>query len=247
MAEQEKIASVGKLAAGIAHEINNPLDGLQNCLRRIVTDPGNTDQIQRYSGLMTASLHHIETVVRQLLDLSHKRDRVVRRINVNDVVRDAVELARAGQRWRQVEVIWRLEENLPTVLADPQNLSQVFLNLVLNAVDAMPSGGTLTVTSKTGCHSQNASNGADVEVEIHDTGPGIDENTLERIFEPFFTTKGHDKGTGLGLAVSRNLVIEHGGDIEVQSQPGWGTTFRVCLPEFFPARPARLQGLEEST
>ena len=244
MAEQERIASVGTLAAGIAHEINNPLDGLQNCLRRIINAPGNTEQIERYAGLMTASLHHIETVVRQLLDLSHRRDRVVRRIDLNDTLRGAVELARTGQRWNGVQVEWRLAQALPPVLADPQNLTQVFLNLILNAVDAMPSGGTLTVTTRVERCGDLASNDEDLLVEIGDTGCGIDPQVAPRIFEPFFTTKSEKKGTGLGLSVSRNQVVEHGGDIDVRSEQGVGTTFMVRLPRFFPARSAAGSGTE---
>ncbi len=247
MAEQDKIASVGTLAAGIAHEINNPLDGLQNCLRRIIKDPTNIEQIERYAGLMTASLHHIETVVRQLLDLSHKRDRIVRKIDLNDVVRGAVEFARTGQRWIGVEVDWRLEADLPELLADPQNLTQVFLNLVLNAVDAMPAGGTLTVTTRAEALRNGGSSEEDVLVEIRDTGCGIAPEDLPRIFEPFFTTKGHEKGTGLGLSVSRNLVVEHGGEIVVKSELGVGTTICVRLPRFFPARSATRVGTETSS
>jgi PAS domain S-box-containing protein len=234
MAERDRIASVGMLAAGIAHEINNPLDGLQNCLRRIVKDPKNTDQIERYAGLMTASLHHIETVIRQLLNLSHKQDRSVRRIDINETIRGAVELARAGQRWNGIELDWRLGDNLPPVLADPQNISQVFLNLMLNAVDAMPTGGTLTVTTRLASSPIARSKTEDVLVEIRDTGDGISPEVLPRIFEPFFTTKGREKGTGLGLSVSRNLIVEHGGEIEVKSEPGQGAVFSVWLPTFFP-------------
>jgi len=247
MAEQDKIASIGMLAAGIAHEINNPLDGLQNCLRRIIKDPENTEQIERYAGLMTASLHHIETVVRQLLNLSHKRDRSVRKVDLNETVRGAADLARTGQRWHGIEVDWHLESELPLVLADPQNLAQIFLNLVLNAVDAMPTGGTLTVTTRPVSSRGGGSGEADVLVEIRDTGVGISPEDLPRIFEPFFTTKGSEKGTGLGLSVSRNLVVEHGGEINVVSAPGVGTTFSVRLPRFFPVRSGKSVGTESSS
>ncbi len=247
MAEQDKVASVGTLAAGIAHEINNPLDGLQNCLRRIIKDPTNIDQIERYAGLMTASLHHIETVVRQLLNLSHRRDRVVRKIDVNEAVRGAVELARTGRRWNGVEVDWRLADDLPAVLADPQNLAQVFLNLVLNAVDAMAAGGTLTVTTRSEALQSAASSEEDVLVEVRDIGCGIAPDVLPRIFEPFFTTKAHQEGTGLGLSVSRNLVVEHGGEIDVTSEFGVGTVFLVRLPRFFPAQPSKPLRTEKSS
>jgi len=218
------------LAAGIAHEINNPLDGLQNCLRRIVKDPTNTDQIERYAGLMTASLCHIETVVKQLLNLSHKRDRIVRKINIHEVIAGAMELAQAGQQENSVEIDWQLCEGSPIVLADPQNMTQVFLNLILNAVDAMPEGGTLTIVTRM---EPTAMDGR-ILVEIGDTGCGIAPDVLPRVFEPFFTTKGHERGTGLGLSVSRNLVIEHGGEIDVESTPGVGTKFRIVLPRFYP-------------
>jgi len=130
------------------------------------------------------------------------------------------------------------------VLADPQNLTQVFLNLILNAVDAMPSGGTLTVTTRTEQCGEFASSDEDLLVEIGDTGCGIDPQIARRIFEPFFTTKSEKKGTGLGLSVSRNLVVEHGGDINVKSEQGVGTTFMVRLPRFFPARSTAGVGTE---
>lgn len=148
MAEQEKIATVGLRAAGVAHEINNPLDGLQNCVRRIVKDPGNTAQIERYARLMTASLSHIETVVKQLLSLSHKREGTVRELSINEVLADAVSLARAGQSEKDIEVDWQLSHQTPRVMADAQAMTQVFLNLVLNALAATPEGGKLTLTTR---------------------------------------------------------------------------------------------------
>ncbi len=235
MAEQDKIATAGMLAAGIAHEINNPLDGLQNCLRRIVKDPKNTDQIERYAGLMTASLCHIETVVKQLLNLSHKRDRIVRKIDINEVITGAIELAQAGQEGNSVGIDWQLCESSPVVLADPQNMTQVFLNLILNAVDAMPDGGTLTIVTRIEPTEKDGHDDGNILIEISDTGCGISPDVLPRIFEPFFTTKGHERGTGLGLSVSRNLVIEHGGEIDVESTLGVGTRLRIVLPRFFPA------------
>ncbi len=238
MAEQDKIATAGMLAAGIAHEINNPLDGVQNCLRRIVKDPTNTDQIERYAGLMTASLSHIETVVRQLLNLSHTRDRTVRQIDINEVITGAIELAQAGQEGNHVGIDRRLCEGSPVVLADRQNMTQVFLNLILNAVDAMPDGGTLTVATKMESTGTDAQGDGNILIEISDTGCGIPSDVLPRVFEPFFTTKGHERGTGLGLSVSRNLVIEHGGEIDVESTPGVGTRFRIVLPRFTSDRPS---------
>lgn len=235
LAEQEKIATVGMLAAGVAHEINNPLDGLQNCLRRIVNDPTNTAQIERYAGLMTASLSHIGTVVRQLLDLSHKRDRQLRPLSIHDVLHEAVALAVAGRQGREVEIEWHLADELPPVLADWQNMVQVFLNLTLNAFHAMPSGGRLVVRTAPDTELAAAEEGG-VMIELTDTGCGITPEIRARIFEPFFTTSADGTGTGLGLTVSRNLIIEHGGEIEVESEPGRGTTFRVRLPRHFASQ-----------
>ncbi len=232
LAEQDKIATVGLLAAGVAHEINNPLDGLQNCLRRIVNDPTNTAQIERYAGLMTASLSHIETVVRQLLNLSHKRDRSLRPVSINDVLREAVALAVAGRRGPEIEIEWQLAEDLPPVLADSQNMTQVFLNLTMNAFHAMPDGGRLTLrTSRVRGSSGTKDDG--VIIEVTDTGRGMTADVRARVFEPFFTTDEGGDGTGLGLTVSQNLIIEHGGRIELESEPGRGTTFRVRLPRHF--------------
>ena len=128
--------------------------------------------------------------------------------------------------------IGNLHRIWPLVLADTQNVSQITLNLVLNAVDAMPSGGTLSIASRLDTSSDAEANESKVVIEIRDTGCGLNAEQLSRAFEPFFTTKGHENGTGLGLSVSRNLVIEHGGDIEIESEPGMGTCVRFWLPRF---------------
>jgi signal transduction histidine kinase len=232
MARQDEVATMGVLVAGVAHEINNALDGLQNCVRRIIRDPANTTQIERYAGLMTAALDHIEAVVKQLLRLSQKPERVVRPVLINEVLTDTLALARAGRRWKNVEVDWRLGGDIPPVLADPQSMIQVFLNLVLNAVDAMQDGGRLIVATSARSGGDSHPEDAEVLIEITDTGGGIAPETAAHIFEPFYTTKRNNGGTGLGLAVAHDLVVEHAGRIEFQSTPNVGTTFCVVLPTF---------------
>lgn len=235
MVERDRSATLCLLAAGIAHEINNPLDGLQHCLRRILNAPTNTAQVERYGRLMTAALAHIEKVVRQLRHLSPTRELTVRVLSVNDVLRDAVELAQAGRRWGNVEVDWRLSSDLPLIRADSHAMAQVFLNLLLNAADAMPDGGRLTVAADMRPSGRGEEGTYDVVIEITDSGRGIPPEAAPHVFEPFFTTKASGGGSGLGLAVARGLVLEHGGRIEFESVPEAGTTFRVTLPGFIPS------------
>ena len=225
LVQSEKLAAIGTLAAGVAHEINNPLDGILNCIARIRKKPEDTDQIKRYLDLMTEALSRIGTVVRQLLDFSRRHELSLQPTDVNAVVEEALSMADYSLREHKIAVEKELEADLPPIVGDAHHLQQVFLNLTLNAIAAMPEGGTLRFRSYTPVDADGL-----LCVEIQDTGVGIPEDQIDRIFDPFYTTKEVGQGTGLGLSVSFNLVKEHHGTIEVESAPGEGTTFRVNLP-----------------
>jgi len=223
--QTEKLAAVGTLAAGVAHEINNPLDGIMNCIARIRRKPDNVEQTSAYLDLMSDAISRIGTVVRQLLDFSRKHDLTLQPTDVNGVVEDTLRLAEYGLRKGKVRVEKDLDPALPLIVGDAHHLQQVFLNLTLNAMAAMPEGGTLYF------HSYPSPNESkEVCVEVTDTGVGIPREQLDKIFDPFYTTKRSGNGSGLGLSVSFNIVKEHQGTIEVESTPGQGTTFRVRLP-----------------
>lgn len=220
--QSEKLASIGTLAAGVAHEINNPLDGIQNCMRTIINEPGNQEQTLRYLKLASDGLVRIDNIVRKLLDFARQSDLNMGHVNIKEVILKALELVAHRIDEQGIILTQRFDKSLPPVLGDGHYLQQVFLNIILNAVDAMPRGGSLTIIGKNEPYK--------VSISIIDTGCGIPAENLERIFDPFFTTKGVGEGTGLGLSVSLGIVKEHKGNIRVESEISKGSTFTVILP-----------------
>jgi signal transduction histidine kinase len=222
LAQAEKMAAIGTLAAGVAHEVNNPLAGILTCLDMIESSPDDAAARERYLGLVRSGIKRIEHIVRNLLDFSRPREIERRLTSMNERVARVVELVAFQLRSGRVEVRPELAADGVHVLADPFQMEQMLLNLVLNAIQAMPKGGTLTVRTRRLDDR--------VLVEVIDTGVGIPEAHRSRVFDPFFTTREIGKGTGLGLAVSYNLVKAHGGTIDLDSEPGKGTVARVTLP-----------------
>lgn len=220
----EKLTTIGTLAASIAHEVNNPLAGLRNCLRRIQKDPGNAAQTAAYIDMMMRALDRIEATVQGLLNFARQQEVEIRPLSILEVVQEALDLTDHRLKSDRIEVRADLGAEIPEVPMDRHRLVQVFVNLILNAADAMPEGGRLTVEAKY----RAAESAGWVEVVIADTGIGISTEALSQIFEPFYTTK--PQGTGLGLSVSRNIIEEHGGEIAVHSAEGQGTVFTVLLP-----------------
>ena len=218
----EKMAAVGTLAAGVAHEVNNPLAGILTCIEQIRSNPEDASQRQRYLDLMEDGIRRIAHIVENLLDFSRPRDIRPEPTPINHNLIHVVELLDYQLRRGKVEVKLELDPAEPIVLADHFQMEQLFLNLMLNALQAMPEGGGLTLRTRV--------RGALVIVEVSDTGTGIPEEIRDRIFEPFFSTREVGEGTGLGLAVSYSIVTAHRGGIEVDSTPGEGSTFRVRLP-----------------
>jgi signal transduction histidine kinase len=224
LAHAEKMAAVGTLAAGVAHEVNNPLSGVLTCLENMRADPSNEEMRAKYLALIQGGVERIQHTVANLLGFSRQRPVHPEPTSINDRLRHVVELAAYQLRKGGVEVSFNLHASDPRVMADRSQMEQLFLNLVLNALQAMPAGGTLTL--QTGVSDGQAFG------EVRDTGRGIPAEIRDRIFDPFFTTRGVGRGTGLGLAVSDSIVAAHGGRIEVTSRVGVGSAFRVWLPRF---------------
>ncbi len=222
LAHTEKMAAVGTLAAGVAHEVNNPLAGMLTCIETMEANPDDSELRERYLELIRDGIKRIEHTVLNLLDFSRPREIQPEVTSFNHNLRHVVELVEYQLRKNRVEVSFELDPEEPIVLADHFQMEQLFLNLVLNAIQAMPSGGTLTLRTRT--------LSSRVFAEVADTGSGIPEAVRERIFDPFFTTREVGQGTGLGLSVSYSIVQAHGGGIEVDSAPGKGSRFRVWLP-----------------
>jgi len=226
LAHTEKMAAVGTLAAGVAHEVNNPLAGILTCIENMRADLGDRETVERYLELIHDGIKRIERTVANLLDFSRQRRMVLEPTSINHNLRHVVELVEYQLRKARVEARLELDAAEPYVMADHFQMEQLFLNLVLNALQAMPDGGTLTL--KTQARDDR------VVAEIRDTGVGISEEIRERIFDPFFTTRDVEEGTGLGLAVSDSIVASHGGALEVESAPGKGSVFRVAFPVLRP-------------
>jgi two-component system sensor histidine kinase/response regulator len=221
-AEAEKLASIGRLAAGVAHEINNPLTGVLT-FAHLLRQKGNIDEQGKQDlDLIINETTRVSEIVGNLLDFARERPATRQPLSINDVVCQTLRLIRSQKRLQQITIHEDLKPDLPQVSGDENQLKQVLLNLALNACEAMPDGGTLRICTLT--------RDGKVLVRFTDTGHGIKKEHLDRIFEPFFSTKEVGKGTGLGLSVSYGIIQQHGGSMEVDSAEGKGTTFTIVLP-----------------
>jgi nitrogen-specific signal transduction histidine kinase/iron only hydrogenase large subunit-like protein len=222
LVQSAKLASMGQLSAGIAHEINNPLTGVLTFAHLLKQKPNMDEQDKQDLGVIINETTRVAEIVRSLLDFARERPVSKVLINVNDVISRTMRLLRNQKAFGQIVIEEELRDHLPQVGGDMNQLQQVFLNLSLNACEAMPKGGTLTISS--------LAEDGQVLVKVADTGCGIKKDHLDKVFEPFFSTKPAGKGTGLGLSVSYGIIRQHGGDLTVESQEGKGTTFTICLP-----------------
>jgi PAS domain S-box-containing protein len=220
--ESEKLAAVGRLAASIAHEVNNPLEAIKNSLY-LLSSAKNVEQNARFLDVARRETERVSHIIRQMLGFA-RRSGEVEWVKVNHIIEETLILVEKKMRQARVDVVRRFDDRLPAVRARADQLRQVFLNLLLNAQQAMEKGGRITIA--TSLYEQALQ--PTISVQISDTGRGIAEAELLRIFEPFFSTR--TKGTGLGLWVTQDIVRHHGGRIEVTSEEGAGTTFNVILP-----------------
>jgi len=218
----EQLASVGRLAAGVAHEINNPLTGVLAFADMLREKENMDDQDREDLDLIVRETKRAREIVRGLLDFARETPSQKVELAINDLLRETTRLLGKREAFQNIYIVEALDDNLPPVHGDKNQLQQVLVNLCLNACEAMSNGGTLMVAS----HCDDGR----VVVEITDTGCGIKREHLDKIFEPFFTTKPVGKGTGLGLSVTYGIVQQHGGTLEVESQEGKGSTFRITLP-----------------
>ncbi|MEW6688935.1 MAG: ATP-binding protein [Pseudomonadota bacterium] len=233
-AEREKLASVGLLAAGIAHELNNPLTGIltfSHMIRKKIPD-GSPDAEDL--DLVIRETKRCSAIIRRLLDFARQRPPEKKYADLNRIIGDTVQLIERPANLRDVRIALELDPRLPQVWLDEDQVKQVVMNIVVNAQHAIAGKGGITVRSRRLPEPKAPEPGAPavpmVEVSIADTGCGIPAENLKRIFDPFFTSKGVGKGTGLGLSVSHGIVKAHGGTIEVESKVGEGSIFRICLP-----------------
>lgn len=231
MIETGKLASIGELAAGIAHEINNPVaimveeaGWIQDLLEEEdFKRSSNLDELERALNQINTQGKRCKEITHKLLSFARKTDARIHSFSINDLIEEVVALSEQRAKYAKVILNTRLEEDLPSIQASPSEMQQVFLNLINNAVDALEKeGGEISVTSSW--------KDRQAVIEVQDNGPGIPPANLDRIFDPFYTTKPVGKGTGLGLSICYGIIKKMGGEISVQSAMGEGTTFTVAVP-----------------
>jgi len=228
----EKLASLGKLAATIAHEINNPLAGVLNYIRLMIkilarnrVSHEKLEDIARYLKLVESEIARCGEIVKDLLAFSRRTKITIESNRIEDIIDKTLNLISHDLDMKEIQLQKSIEPNLPKVQCDFKQIQQVFLNLVYNASEAMANGGILTVTANRALGFKE-----NLEVVISDTGSGIATEDIENIFDPFFTTKEEEKGMGLGLSVVYGIIAKHNGTIEVESELGKGSIFKVRLP-----------------
>jgi len=216
----EKMAAAGRLTASIAHEVNNPLQSVQNCLHLAGREDMPPEKRREYFALAENELERLMKTMQRMLDFSRPGAVTIQQVDILELLQHVVSLTAQQLSQRQIEVQTNLPESLPAIYAVSSQVQQIFFNLILNALDAMPAGGTLTIRAR------ELQNG--IEITVQDSGPGIPPDRRNNIFEPFFSTK--DGGTGLGLTVSYNIVTAHGGTLDLVNEQEPGACFRLFLP-----------------
>ena len=230
--QTEKLSSIGLLAAGVAHEINNPLTSVagyaEALLRRfrdessLESDP-RLEDFSKYLQVIIRESYRCKGIIDSLLSFSRKSDGSVDSVDINQILGEILELVRHKSRYEQIDIRTDLNDELPTVTGDPSGLRQVFMNLLLNAHQAIKGSGLVEITT-------DRTDPETVSVRIRDNGCGIPKDAIDQIWDPFFTTKNVGQGLGLGLAVTYNIIKRHGGEINVESVINAGTTFTVRIP-----------------
>jgi two-component system, NtrC family, sensor kinase len=228
--QSEKLSSIGLLAAGVAHEVNTPLTGISSYAQMLLKQLPQSDPRHRVLVKIEEQAQRASNIVTNLLNFSRMGTSEFVEVEIHKIVDDTLQLVESQFRGRRIKLIRQYGEGVPTVRGNATKLQQVLMNLALNARDAMPDGGTLTIRTHL--------SGATVAIDITDTGIGIPPENIRRIYDPFFTTKGIGRGTGLGLALSYGIIQEHAGRIHVDSQVGRGTQFSIYLPSY-PSQAAR--------
>ena len=218
----DRLATIGQLSAGVAHELNEPIGSIMGFAQLIQKNPDVPEQAQKdIEKIMKASLHARE-VIKKLMIFARQMPPQKTSLNLNQIIEEGLYFLESRCAKEGIKVVRELAKTLPEITADPAQMTQVLVNIIVNAIQAMPEGGQLTIQTKV--------SGKHVLLIIEDTGIGMEKKELKHIFLPFFTTKDVGKGTGLGLAVVHGIVTSHGGSIHVESKVNEGTRFTLQLP-----------------
>jgi two-component system nitrogen regulation sensor histidine kinase GlnL len=230
--QADRLSSLGALAAGLAHEIKNPLGGIKGAAQLLELEFPENEELREYIRVMLKEVQRVNLIVEELLALASPGRLKLGKVNLHRVLSDIVLLQRRATDGRDIAIQQYFDPSIPPILADEALLTQLFLNLIKNAMEAVGEGGVVKVTSRVLADYSMTQKGERrarmVAIDVADNGPGIPDDVLEHLFTPFFTTK--SKGTGLGLAICQKIVSEHRGMIRVDSDPSRGTVFTVMLP-----------------
>jgi signal transduction histidine kinase len=230
LVQAEKLSALGHVAATVAHEIGTPLNSISGYIQLMLMEGAGSEVVGRRLRIIESQLDRLAQIIRNLLNSTRQPEPQLQALNINQLLEAMGNLTQPGMSLRGIHLIWQLYASLPPVAGDPGLLQQVFLNLITNAIDALPQGGVLTIsTSPSLGVSQN---GHFVEVTVQDSGSGMSEEVKRKAVEPFFTTKEPGKGAGLGLAICNEIIRSHHGKLEIESQEGKGSTIRLQLPAF---------------
>jgi two-component system NtrC family sensor kinase len=222
--QSEKLASLGLMAAAIAHEINNPLTAVLTYSALLAKQAPDGSETKEDLEVIVSETTRCRSIVRGLLDFARETEFRQKSVNINQLLEETIALLKHQVMFQDIDIVKNMAAYLPDTIMDADQVKQVFINMMLNAADAMPNGGKLFVRTSSD-YIQN-----EITIEFTDTGVGIPERDVKRIFDPFFTTKEKGRGTGLGLSVSYGIVQRHGGSIDVKSRVGQGTTFMITFP-----------------
>jgi len=228
--QSEKLSALGRLSAGLAHELNSPLDGIMTLLRlnnKKLAE--NSPESDRNSAMLSAA-EHMARIIKDLTSFARESNSVFTEINMNDVIESVLSFSSYQLTRNNIAIVKNYSDCLKAIRGEKGQLQQVILNMITNARHAMPEGGTLTITTG------NSREDSYVFIKFIDTGWGIDADNLDKIFDPFFTTKEPGEGVGLGLSVSYGIIETHQGEITIASEPGKGTTFIVTFPVWTGAK-----------
>lgn len=230
LSQSEKLAALGQVAATVAHQIGTPLNSISGYLQLMLQDGDLQPRDQKRLKIIESQIDRLADSAKNLLPFARQPKPQLRPIQLNSVLDELIHLSEPWLLAKNVKLASSLSPGLPQVMGDSTHLQTVFLNLITNALDAMPQGGTLTIQTHLVSDGEHSDSRAWVSATLSDTGNGITEKSKKRIFEPFFTTKKVGEGTGLGLAICNQIVKEHGGKLSFQSRVRKGSTFEILLP-----------------
>jgi two-component system NtrC family sensor kinase len=231
LSQSEKLAALGQVAGAMAHQIGTPLNSISGYIQLMLQEGNLQSKDQDRLKIIESQLDRLADSIKKLLSFTRQPKPQLRPLDINEVLEELIHLSEPWLHARNIKLLSSFSSNLPPVLGDPMHLQTLFLNLIANALDAMPQGGQLTIrTRQVLSQTSLEKNGGWVEISIADTGIGITEESKKRIFDPFFTTKKTGEGTGLGLAICEQIIEEHSGRLDVASEVGKGSTFFVRVP-----------------